>query len=73
MHEKNERVTYVDIYSSEGNLIAKQSLKSSGVTFFDGRYYSALPKFLDENNNLYIYESSEFPKVQMYTTNLDEL
>lgn len=73
MHENNARVTYVDIYSSDGKFIAKQSLRSSGITFFDGIYYSAFPKFLDENNNLFIYESSEFPKVQMYATNLDEL
>lgn len=73
VHENNAIVTYVDIYSSEGKLIAKQSLMNSGITFFDGRYYSALPKFLDENNNLYIYESSEYPKVQVYATNLDEL
>jgi len=73
MHETNSRVTYVDIYSSDGKFIAKQSLMSSGITFFDGRYYSALPKFMDESNNLYIYESSEFPKVQVYATNLDEL
>jgi len=72
MHENNLRVTYVNIYSSDGKLIANQSLNDSGIEFFDGRTYQAFPKFLDENNNLYIYESSEYPKVNIYITNLDE-
>lgn len=52
MHEDNKRIAYVDIYSSDGKLIAKQSLLDSGITFYDGRYYRAFPKFLDEKNKL---------------------
>ena len=72
MHEDNRRIAYVDIYSNEGKLISKQSLIDSGIDFYDGRYYQALPKFLDEDNKLYVFDNNGYPKVQVYHTNLDE-
>ncbi len=49
MHEDNEQIAYVDIYSNEGKLHSPSTSLDSGITFYDGRYPSAFPKFLDEN------------------------
>lgn len=74
LFEGKEVIPYLNIYSSEGELLSKVSLKNDPAGFIKEKKFSVTPHFLDEENNLYVYDYSykySFPVAIVFKTNLE--
>lgn len=68
-------IPYLNIYSSEGELLSKIELKNDPMGFIKDKVFSITPHFLDEENNLYVYDYSykhSFPVAIVFKTNLGD-
>jgi|TARA_R100000005_G_C4999943_1_gene206768 WD40 repeat protein len=65
-----------DIYSKDGEKLANIILTDSPLNFIHDKRVSIVPHFLDEENNLYVFDynyKNSFPAARVFKTNLDEL
>ncbi|HAC14794.1 MAG TPA: hypothetical protein DCE78_02450 [Bacteroidetes bacterium] len=71
--EGAERHPFVTIYSNTGRKVKDISLAHLNIQFYNDESVSIIPHFLDENNVLYVADYNEYPKILLYSTNLDDL
>lgn len=76
MFEGKDIIPFMDVYTADGEFLAKIPLQDHPVQFIKNKIFSIKPHFLDEDNNLYVsdyYYEGSYPAVVGYKTNLNEL
>lgn len=75
LFEGKEIIPYLNIYNSEGELLSTISIENHSIGFIKEKIFSVTPHFLDEENNLYVYDYSyknSYPVAIVFKTNFED-